>query len=90
MKSGTPGAKSGAEADAEIGAVAVVGKVHATSVVAKTYRLFWEADEATVAGSDWWSAGAGITQQSIWAQSPHAQLDLAGKKEKDVGADAIA
>lgn len=88
MKIGTPGAGSGAEAEAEIWAGAVAGKVHATSVETGTDRLCWDPVGTTVTGNDWESGVAGVTQQSICWQSQHAQTGLAGRK--DVWADDIA
>ncbi len=88
MKSGTPGAGSGAEAEAKNWAGAVAGKVHATIVVAKKDRWFWGVGEAAVAGSLSVSGVAVATQQSICVQSPQAQSALA--RTAAAGADAIA
>ena len=84
MKSGTPGAGSGAEAEAETWEVAVTGKVHATSVEAGIDRLFCDPAGTTVTGNDCGLGAAGVTQQSICLQSPHAQTALDGRKEKSV------
>lgn len=87
MKSGTPGAGRGAEAEADIWPGAVAGNVQATSVETGTDRLFWEAFGAAVTGSDWASVVAGVTQQSIGLQpQPHLRTALAGRK--DIWADA--
>ncbi len=87
VKSGTASAGSGAEAEAEICAGAVSGKVHATSVEIRTARLFWNPAGTTATGNDWVSGVAGVTQQSRCWQPQHARTGLAGRK--DVWADDI-
>ncbi|MBP9901321.1 MAG: hypothetical protein KBH45_07675 [Verrucomicrobia bacterium] len=65
VKNGTPGAGSGAEAEAEIAAGAVMGKVHATSVGAGIDRLVCDRAGTMVTGTDSGSVAVGVTQQSI-------------------------
>ncbi|MEI2724200.1 MAG: hypothetical protein V9H26_11870 [Verrucomicrobiota bacterium] len=56
---------SGAEAEAEIAAGAVMGKVHATSVGAGIDRLVCDRAGTMVTGTDSGSVAVGVTQQSI-------------------------